>query len=62
MIEMNVKEITAVLAILQDLAAPKSTTYVNGIKMIDIEEQVQERVRRIREEYPELDALLSMTS
>jgi hypothetical protein len=30
--------------------------------MIDIEEQVQERVRRIREEYPELDALLSMTS
>jgi two-component system NtrC family sensor kinase len=60
MIEMNVKEITAVLAILQDLASPRSTTYVNGIKMIDIEEQVQDRVRKIREDYPELDELLSV--
>jgi DNA-binding response OmpR family regulator len=58
MIEMNVKEITAVLTILQKIASPRATTYVNGIKMIDIEEQVQEQVRRIRKEYPELDALL----
>lgn len=58
MIEMNVKEITAVLAILQKLASPQATTYVNGIKMIDIEEQVQEQVRRIRKEYPEVDDLL----
>jgi signal transduction histidine kinase len=59
MIDMNVKEITAVMAILQELASPQSTTYVNGIQMIDIEEQVQERVRKIREEYPELDELLN---
>jgi hypothetical protein len=58
MIEMNVKEITAVIAILQQLASPQATTYVNGIQMIDIEEQVREKVRKIREEYPELDSLL----
>lgn len=58
MIEMNVKEITAVIAILQQLASPKSTTYVNGIKMIDIEDQVRDRVRKIRKDYPELDKLL----
>ncbi|HSR30763.1 MAG TPA: response regulator [Anaerolineae bacterium] len=58
MIEMNVKEITAVIAILQQLASPQATTYVNGIKMIDIEEQVREKVQKIREEYPELDSLL----
>jgi two-component system NtrC family sensor kinase len=58
MIEMNIKEITAVLAILQKIASPRATTYVNGIKMIDIEEQVQEQVHKIREEYPELDGLL----
>jgi DNA-binding response OmpR family regulator len=59
MIEMNVKEITAVIAILQQLASPQETTYVNGIKMIDIEQQVRTQVQRIREEYPELDALLA---
>jgi len=58
MIEMNIKEITAVLAILQKIASPRATTYVDGIKMIDIEEQVQEQVQRIREEYPELNGLL----
>ena len=61
MIEMNIKEITAVLAILQKIASPRATTYVDGIKMIDIEEQVQEQVHKIREEYPELDGLLGPT-
>jgi two-component system NtrC family sensor kinase len=58
MIEMNVKEIAAVITILQQLASPQETTYVNGIKMIDIEEQVREKVRKIRDEYPELNDLL----
>ena len=58
MIEMNVKEITAVLTILQKLASPQATTYVNGIQMIDIEEQVREEVRAIREQYPDLWDLL----
>jgi two-component system NtrC family sensor kinase len=58
MIEMNVKEIAAVITILQQLASPQETTYVNGIKMIDIEEQVREKVHKIRSEYPELDGLL----
>ncbi len=58
MIEMNVKEITAVLAILQRLASPQATTYVDGIKMIDIEEQVREEVQAIRKQYPELWDLL----
>ena len=61
MIEMNVKEITAVIAILQQLASPKATTYVNGIQMIDIEAQVQAQVQKIRDEYPEIDDLLSTT-
>jgi two-component system NtrC family sensor kinase len=58
MIEMNIKEITAVIAILQQLASPQATTYVEGIEMIDIEEQVRAQVRKIRKEYPELDELL----
>ncbi len=57
MIEMNVKEITAVITILQQLASPQATTYVDGIQMIDIEEQVREQVRKIRQEYPGLDDL-----
>jgi two-component system NtrC family sensor kinase len=55
MIEMNVKEITAVISILQQLASPQATTYVEGIKMIDIEEQVRAQVRKIREDYPAPD-------
>ena len=61
MIEMNVKEITAVIAILQQLASPQATTYVNGIQMIDIEAQVQAQVQKIRDEYPEIDDLLGTT-
>ena len=60
MIEMNIKEITAVMTILQQLASPKATTYVNGIQMIDIEEQVREQVQEIREQYPELNGLLGL--
>ena len=58
MIEMNVKEITAVITILQQIASPQPTTYVDGIQMINIEDQVREQVRKIREEYPGLDDLL----
>lgn len=61
MIEMNVKEITAVIAILQQLVSPQATTYVNGIQMIDIESQVQAQVQKIRQEYPEIDDLLGPT-
>ncbi|MGD8518743.1 MAG: response regulator [Anaerolineae bacterium] len=59
MIEMNIKEIVAVIAILQQLASPKSTTYVGDTEMIDIEEEVQTRVEKIRAEYPELETMLS---
>ncbi len=58
MIEMNVKEITAVLTILQQLASPQATTYVDGIQMIDIEEEVQAQVQKIRHDYPEINSLL----
>lgn len=59
MIEMNIKEIVAVITILQQLASPRSTTYVGDTKMIDIEDKVQERVEKIRAEYPELESMLS---
>ncbi len=62
MIEMNVKEIAAVIAVLQRLAAPQATTYVDGIQMIDIEEEVQAQVQKIRKEYPEIDRLLGPSS
>ena len=55
---MNVREITAVIAILQQLASPQATTYVDGIQMIDIEDQVRAQVQKIRHEYPEIDELL----
>ena len=58
LIEMNIKEIAAVIAILQQLASPKRTTYVGSIEMIDIEDEVRDRVRKIRAEYPEIDHLL----
>ncbi|MBN1660666.1 MAG: response regulator [Anaerolineae bacterium] len=59
LIEMNIKEITAVISILQRLASPRTTTYVGDIQMIDIEDQVRDRVQQIRGEYPELDNLLT---
>jgi DNA-binding response OmpR family regulator len=62
LIEMNVKEIVAVISILQQLAAPRSTTYVGDTEMIDIEDEVQEVVRKIRKEYPELENMLEPPS
>jgi transcriptional regulator with GAF, ATPase, and Fis domain len=59
LIEMNIKEIVAVISILQQLAAPKSTTYVGDIEMIDIEDEVRRRVETIRAGYPELTEILS---
>jgi two-component system NtrC family sensor kinase len=61
MIEMNIKEIVAVITILQQLASPKSTTYVGDTEMIDIEDEVKDRVEKIRAEYPELEEMLSQT-
>jgi len=60
LIEMNIKEIVAVISILQQLAAPKSTTYVGDIEMIDIEDEVRTRVEKIRANYPELEEMLSV--
>lgn len=62
MIEMNIREITAVISILQRLVSAKKTTYVGEIEMIDIEDEVRDRVQEIRAEYPELDELLSPAS
>jgi hypothetical protein len=59
MIEMNIKEIVAVITILQQLASPRSTTYVGDTEMIDIEDEVRDRVEKIRGEYPELEDMLS---
>jgi two-component system NtrC family sensor kinase len=58
LIEMNIKEIIAVMSILQQLASPKSTTYVGDIEMIDIEDEVKRRVRKIQAEYPELSDMM----
>jgi two-component system NtrC family sensor kinase len=58
LVEMNIKEIVAVMSILQQLASPKSTTYVGDIEMIDIEEEVRNRVKKIQADYPELLELL----
>jgi len=51
LIEMNVKEIVAVMGILQKLVSPKSVVYVGDIEMIDIEDEVKRRVAKIQDEY-----------
>jgi DNA-binding response OmpR family regulator len=51
LIEMNVKEIVAVMGILQKLVSPKSVVYVGDIEMIDIEDEVKRRVARIQADY-----------
>jgi K+-sensing histidine kinase KdpD len=61
MIELNIKEIVTVITILQELASPKSTTYVGDIEMIDIEDEVRRRVQEVRAQYPELAHLLPAT-
>jgi two-component system NtrC family sensor kinase len=60
LIDMNIKEIVAVISILQQLASPRSTTYVGDIEMIDIEDEVRARVEKIRASYPELEEMLSV--
>ena len=54
LIEMNVKEIAQIIDILRDLTSPRSTTYIGDIQMIDIEDEVQRRVQKVRAEYPDL--------
>jgi two-component system NtrC family sensor kinase len=49
--EMKVKEIEAVLTILRDLASPQVVTYIDNIKMLDIEAKVRERLARIKLQY-----------
>jgi len=51
LIEMNVKEIVAVMGILQKLVSPKSVVYVGDIEMIDIEDEVKRRVAKIQSDY-----------
>jgi len=51
LIEMNVKEIVAVMGILQKLVTPKSVVYVGDIEMIDIEDEVKRRVAKIQADY-----------
>jgi DNA-binding response OmpR family regulator len=51
LIEMNVKEIVAVMDVLQKLVSPKSVVYVGDIEMIDIEDEVKRRVAKIQADY-----------
>jgi two-component system NtrC family sensor kinase len=62
LIELNIKEIVAVMSILQQLASPKSTTYVGDIEMIDIEDEVKRRVKKIQADYPELSDMIPRAS
>lgn len=50
-IEMKAEEISAVIGILQEMAAPRSTTYLGGIKMIDIRAELDDRLQKIKEKY-----------
>ena len=49
--EMKVEEISVVIAILRDIASPQFITYMDDIKMIDIDSKVQERLHYIKEKY-----------
>jgi GAF domain-containing protein len=49
--QMKVEEISAVIAILSDLASPQLVTYIDNIKMLDIGAKVQERLAYIKEKY-----------
>jgi signal transduction protein with GAF and PtsI domain len=49
--EMKVEEISSVIAILRDMASPQFITYMDDIKMLDIEGKVKERLRFIKEKY-----------
>ncbi|MBN1642120.1 MAG: response regulator [Anaerolineae bacterium] len=49
--EMKVEEISAVISILRDIASPQFITYIDDIKMLDIDHKVQDRLRYIKEKY-----------
>ena len=48
---MKVEEISAVLDILKDLAAPQSIIRIGQEKMLDIEKQVKEKLEQIKRKY-----------
>ena len=48
---MKVEEISSVISILRDVASPQFVTYMDDIKMLDIEHKVRERLRYLRAKY-----------
>lgn len=50
-IEMKAEEISAVIGILQEMAAPRSTTYLGDVKMIDIRAELEDRLQQIKEKF-----------
>jgi signal transduction histidine kinase len=50
-IQMKVEEISAVIGILQDMASPRSITYLGDVKMIDIRAKLEQRLQQIKEKY-----------
>jgi two-component system NtrC family sensor kinase len=50
-IERKAEEISAVIGILQEVVAPRSTTYLGDIKMIDIRAELEKRLQQIKEKY-----------
>jgi two-component system NtrC family sensor kinase len=48
---MKVEEISSVISILRDIASPQFVTYMDDIKMIDIEHKVRERLHYLRSKY-----------
>jgi two-component system NtrC family sensor kinase len=50
-VEMKAEEISAVIGILQEMATPRSTTYLGGVKMIDIRAELENRLQQIKEKY-----------
>jgi GAF domain-containing protein/CheY-like chemotaxis protein len=49
--EKKVEEIATVIGILKEIASPRSTIYLGETKMIDIREQLSERLKAIEEKY-----------
>jgi two-component system NtrC family sensor kinase len=49
--EMKVEEIASVIKILHDMTSPQFITYMDDIKMLDIDTKVQERLRFIQQKY-----------
>jgi two-component system NtrC family sensor kinase len=50
-VQMKVEEISAVIGILQEMASPRSTTYLGDIKMIDIHAELERRLQQIENKY-----------